>query len=144
MGYEKNKDMERKEARRGNGALGIGGKSGGAGKSQFGVEFVNIDLATGDVERIKQNMPDDAVVMAGIERLALDGYKVSISYDDKHSTFIASLTGSKECACVDNRGLCVTSRGPSMAAACAVALFKHHEVCEGGAWRAVSRTDEWG
>lgn len=144
MGYEKNKELERRDAKRGGGSGGSSGASGGKRASQFGVSFVNIDLAAGDIEQIKRDMPDDASIFASVERLAMDGYKITVSYDDKHTSFVAALTGGKECSNERNRGLCVTSRGPSMAAALAVALFKHFTVCEGGDWQTVSRTEDWG
>jgi hypothetical protein len=144
MGYEKNKELERQDQRRGGGGSKGSGKGGGKRPSQFGVEFVNIDLSSDQLATIKANIPSDEAIVTELERLALDGYKISFSYDDKHSAFIASITGSKECAVEANRGLCITSRGPSLVAAGAVGLFKHHTVCEGGAWQSVASNEDWG
>ncbi len=63
-----------------------------------------------------------------------EGYKLSVSWDVTHNTFVASLTGQYRDQ--QNAGLVLTARGNSEAIALAALEFKHLYLCSDGLWSA--------
>jgi hypothetical protein len=62
----------------------------------------------------------------------LTGHKVSLTYDNAHSSFIASLTGTEHSA--DNAGMCISARSDDPMYAILAVLFKHTVIYDAGKW----------
>lgn len=77
-----------------------------------------------------------------LTNLVLDGYKLSLSFAEKSSTFVASVT----CRTDDsvNKGLCVTSHHSDADMAIFVALYKHFVILGEDPWSETVKGDDWG
>jgi|SRR5215467_1595750 len=107
-------------------------KSASTGQS-FGTNlafvFVNYDLTEGDKKSLKAANPSADQVLGTIVQLVKEGYKVSMSWDNRSDCVQAFLIGSsKECP---NHGFILTSRAASAHKALASLLWKHTSVFEG-------------
>ena len=77
-----------------------------------------------------------------LETLLLTGHKLSVSYDDKSGSSIATVicrdTSSQNAHC------CVSSRHASPLDAVGVALFKHFTILADLSWKDIDSESEWG
>lgn len=91
--------------------------------------FVNLELTDKDKAAARKLFDRYADAWGAIlERVGL-GYKLTVSYDDPHTTFNVSLTCR---ALADkNLGLTLTGRGGSMQAACVALWYKDQHVLKG-------------
>lgn len=108
--------------------------SAGNGKPQakgesYGVSFVEIPLTLEDKHAIEQIEAKDEDLFASLERLADNGYKVSLSIDYNNTGGIVAITGTKGCAVSENVSRCLVSRGPDVRQALICALYKLEIYC---------------
>lgn len=75
-------------------------------------------------------------------RMIENGYKMSVTYDQEHSTFICSLTCKDEKH--DNFNLCMSSRSDNHIQAIALGSFKTIHCCTDGVWNGVERDFTFG
>lgn len=103
----------------------------------FGVNFVNINLDSED-KAVLQSLEFDSVeVFQELERLAEDGYKISLSIDLNNTGGIAAITGKKGCRVPENEGFCLVSRGPDLRGAVLSMLYKLTNYCPDGVFPAI-------
>lgn len=77
------------------------------------------------------------------EKLILQGYKMSISFDPERDTYIVAVTGTPNA--VDNTNSCFTSRSDVLIEAELMCYYKHAILAEGGKWDNIaSELDGWG
>lgn len=112
------------------------GKSRGAGRTRAETNkpafaYVNINLSDSDKEIIAGKELDAVRLLDWILRLTVDGYKVSVSYDDNSDCFIVSVTSTRPTNGDYNR--CVTSRSNELERAYLTALYKFEVLLMGGA-----------
>jgi len=91
--------------------------------------FVNLELSDKEKQAVKRLFEKYGDAWGSIlERVGL-GYKLTVSYDDPHTTFNVSLT----CRAVGDKnvGLTLTGRGGSMQAACVSLWYKDQHVLKG-------------
>jgi len=106
------------------------GKDGGsAGGTPTGYQFVNITLGRDDKAWLREaDLPNlwGPSVLFG---LVAEGYKVSFNEDREHSSFVCSLTDTREgSACYK----CIlTGRGPDPESAWFSVCYKHFQLTEG-------------
>lgn len=110
-------------------------KSVAAAKRQPRVEdnkwvgFVDVELTPADKALCAQLSSDWDAVWADIEGLVEEGYKLSLSYDDAHTTWNASVTCRQVGSA--NKGYTLSGRGGTLARAVSAVWFKHFHVLEG-------------
>ena len=114
----------------------VNGKSRGAERTRVDPDkplftYVNIPISEADKETIQSKDCDPVRVLDWIERLAVDGYKVSLSYDANSDCFIVSVTSTRASNGDYNR--CVTSRSNEVGRAWLTALYKFEVLLMGGA-----------
>lgn len=72
-----------------------------------------------------------------INDLTSAGYKMSISWDDKHTCFNVTITGGEASK---NAGKSLSSRSDEWSNALMMCLYKHTEIFRSGTWK--SRAEE--
>lgn len=105
-------------------------------------KFVQIRLYEADkdtFEKWRVTAGQDVDIL--LARLALDGYKMSVSWDDNNSCYIASHTCLNEKD--ENYCLILTSRSDDMFEAMALNAFKHFKMCHDCVWP-MSENASWG
>jgi len=108
-------------------------------QGDFQVTFVSIPLSEVQKRHMLSMNVGAAELMSSFIRLSEQGYKVSLSPDGAHSSFIATAIG-KEADC-PNQGKGMTGRGPDAIEAIRCMLYKHYEICGGEAWTAPDGDD---
>jgi hypothetical protein len=111
-------------------------RKGGAAKEQVGaarwIGFVSCELGKDEREAVKDMIGDAARVWNALLGLVALRYKLTLSYDELHNTYNASLTCQD--AANRNGGLTLSGRGGSVEAAIC-ALWYKHDVALGGDWQ---------
>lgn len=104
----------------------------GSGKASDGWKgFVNIELSDKQKVAVKKLFDRYGDAWTHVLGRVAEGYKLTISYDDKHTTWNVSLTCR---ALADNNlGLTLTGRGGSCQAAC-ISLWYKDETLLRGVW----------
>lgn len=122
---------ERKYERRG----GAGNRGNTGRQRENTVDFVNYELSAEETAVYRKWRDDVAGLIGHLDRMAQDGYKVSIKYDDYSESFACFVFADDA---GDNAGKCLTGRGGTTYRALAEALFKHVEIF-GGDWSDTGR-----
>ena len=109
---------------------GEAGKSANRGQTNDGWKgFVNVELSDKDKQAVKKLFEKYADAWGHILGRVAEGYKLTVSYDDPHTTWNVSLTCR---ALADNNlGLTLTGRGGSMQAACISLWYKDQYMLKG-------------
>lgn len=91
--------------------------------------FVNLDLSDKQKQEVKRLFDKYGDAWTHILGRVAEGYKLTVSYDDQHTTWNVSLT----CRALadSNLGLTLTGRGGSCQAACISLWFKDSRVLKG-------------
>lgn len=119
-------------------------------KSQSGRGFpetawVKCDLSDEQKNFLKGQEVSDAELMEGMAALAGEGYKISLSYDQRSDCIGVYITSPEKAR---NGALqCLSARAPSMAQAVAVLLYKHYTLLAGDWGTAAGiegSKDKWG
>lgn len=103
------------------------------GTIKMELEFVNRQLSRAELQKSEEWLvADDTDVVELLNKLMKAGYRLSVVYESKTETFMASLIGkSAQCP---NVGRCLPTRHGSVAAAIDVSLFKHFVIFNGELW----------
>lgn len=91
-------------------------------------QFVDVRLTVEQRAEFSDAQLDARRVTDGLFSLVSEGYRVGIGYSGETQAFTVSLTGRE--TGTPNDGLCMTSFAGDALTACALALYKHHVVCE--------------
>lgn len=108
-------------------------------------DFVEVRLEETQKSEFKANYAKDANMYLGLVSETLStGYKLSVSYSEENKTFLASLTCKEPLDA--NFNYVMTSRSGDAWEAIALAMYKHHFVCDDNDWGAETRMDDrnWG
>lgn len=100
--------------------------------------FVDIPLSEAQKADFKSWNVEADDILAAVASVVTDGYKVTLSHDEKHGTYQASLTCLADGD--PNRGFTMSGRAGDPLKALAVALYKHLEIAQGGVWANVAST----
>lgn len=100
--------------------------------------FVRIELDEAEKTEFREMYSAGEYDRLEFDGLLREGYKLTVSYDVTHSTFIASLSGVYKD--MPNAGLVLTGRGNSEAVARAVLMHKHSYVCSDELWTAIENS----
>lgn len=107
--------------------------------------WVKCDLSEDQKNDLKQREISDTDTMGAVQGMLSEGFKVSISYDERSDCFGAYATAPKEA--FGSGTVCLSARAPLLAQALSVLLYKHFEVLRED-WRQAgseeSRKDKWG
>lgn len=71
-----------------------------------------------------------------------DGYKLSVTYLDRSSLFLASLSGVDEYS--QNHECTINARHTRPMQAIALVIFKHLDICAGVKWKKAETGGDWG
>lgn len=88
--------------------------------------FVNIAVSDEEKERIKDHATTEADICAFILDVTTARYKLSINWDGKHNCMVVSITDASFWR--DTYNACVTSRGPELWVALAMAMHKWNKI----------------
>lgn len=88
--------------------------------------YVTIAVSDDVKERIKDHATTEADICAFMLDVTTARYKLSINWDNKHSCMVVSITDSSFWR--DTYNACVTSRGPELWIALAMAIHKWNTV----------------
>lgn len=91
--------------------------------------FVNVELSDSQKKAVKATLNKGAEQWARVIDLVMDGYKLTVSFDDRNTSFVFAMTCRDPND--DNRGLTLTARGGSLASAVAAWVYKHDEILKG-------------
>ncbi len=110
-------------------------------------KFDFVEIRLDDKEKAdfkKRYAADGQAILAPLDGLLHEGYKLSISYDDNNKCLIASLTCKYSLS--PNFNYVMTSRASDMWEAMALAAYKHFSCCDNGDWGAETRinSNTWG
>lgn len=108
-------------------------------------DFVEVRLTEEQKAEFKAKYAKDANQYLGLVSETLSGgYKLSLTYDEANKVYLASLTCRE--ALDPNFNYVMTSRSSDAWEAMALAMYKHHFVCDDGDWGAETRQDDrnWG
>jgi len=121
------------------------GRPSKAKAEQGWLGFVDVQLSDADKASLAQGHFEAGDAFQFMEEMVEDGYKVTISQDTAHSSYVASATGRLPDD--PNNGYTLTGRGPDVIGSLAALAHKHIVICQRGSWRAVSGgsgTTTWG
>lgn len=94
------------------------------------IEFRNVKLSAEDVEAIKNGMDTPLDAWGRLLELLDNGYKVGLSADKEHDSYIVSLT-AKDTADISEISLCLTARGSTPDNAVLSLMYKFEVICQG-------------
>lgn len=113
--------------------------------TNYEVSFVSCELDKSTKEAVKAWDVKFEATIDAIDRLILDGYKVSISQDKFHDCTAVFMTMPDKTH--KHSGLCLTARGPNYLSALKVLVYKHYNILQED-WGAVVeqayKRDSWG
>lgn len=107
--------------------------------------FVRCEMDKATKDKVKNWDPKYEQTIDGLERMVMDGYKVSIAFDRYNDCVGVFCTIPEVTA--GNHGWCLTARGPDTLAALKVLVFKHYTILDGVWTSEVSQAaskDAWG
>lgn len=105
-------------------------------------EFVQINLSDADKTHFGEMLETAADELDDAMATLLESqYKLSVTYDERNSCFIASLTAKHETD--DNWGYVLPSRQGDMWSAIRLAAFKHVHMCKDGVWPKEREGFDW-
>jgi len=114
-------------------------------RQSWNVDFIQCELDKATKDHVKTWDPKFEATLDGLDRLIMDGYKVSLSLDKYHDCVGAFMTMPDQQH--KSHGLCLAARGPSVLLALKVLVFKHFQILDGN-WQTSNRQtgerDEWG
>lgn len=117
----------------------------GTSTGNFQQQFVKCELPKETKESVKSWDPKYEKTLDGLDRLVMDGYKISLAFDKYHDCVGAfcSMVGQGH----KHAGWCLTARGPNFLSALKVLIFKHFTVLQED-WLAevdqAGSRDDWG
>lgn len=119
-----------------------GAKSNGSDGARPKFGFVNYDLTVQDKEWLSSADVEAEFPAQLIDQLVLEGYKFSLSYDERNSCCIASLTDRQPGSAFDNQ--CLTGRGATPDDARVSLFYRHFHVAQGdwGVFGSLSSTSD--
>lgn len=118
-------------------------QTGVNGKYSSDIQFVTMRIGAKEKEQFKAWYSKNANdVLAKLEELVSDGYKVSLSYYFDGNCHIVSLTCKDEKSANFNR--CLTSRSDDLWEAVGLTVFKHFHLCNDGIWEDEGNSNNWG
>jgi|WetSurMetagenome_2_1015567.scaffolds.fasta_scaffold195024_2 hypothetical protein len=94
--------------------------------------FIDVPLTTEDKARFEIWRGEAEDLLAAVGAAVADGYKLSVSYDQRNNCFQAALTGMLGAA--ENVGFTMVGRAGTPDKAIAVVMFKHFELAQQGPW----------
>jgi len=106
--------------------------------------FVSCELSDAEKAEIRGNLLDPDKILDTLAELAADGYKTTISYDQRSDCVAAFLTALPSQR--TNGGKALSSRGPSAHGALTVLFYKHFTKLKEN-WAANAKAaakDTWG
>jgi len=118
------------------------GNSAGNG-DKFG-KFVVCNLSDEDKVSVKAHLYEDAGVVGFLEACIHDGYKVSVSWDERSDCCAVFMTCTRQGS--EDVGWTLSARGPDVCKAITVLAYKHIELLAGG-WKegkTAQNRDAWG
>lgn len=107
-------------------------KPRGRYEESYGVDFVNIPLSTEDKVHLQEWSVPPEELWLELERIAENGYKVSVSVDMANTGGIVAITGKSGCVPPTNESRCLVSRGPDVQGAMLASLYKLQAYCIDG------------
>lgn len=90
--------------------------------------FVNLTLSADDVANIKAANWGEGEFDLALHRLCMDGYKMTLRYDERNDCFAAWLIAPDKSA---NKGLILAGRGSTPHKAVKQLCFIHYKLLEG-------------
>lgn len=102
--------------------------------------YSNIKVSDDDKERIKDHALTFEQICDFIRDVHTSQYKLSLNWDSKHSCSVVSITGTRFWR--DDFNACVTSRGPDLWTAFAMAIHKWDTVISNGGIPKETKSDE--
>lgn len=109
-------------------------------KADGWIGFVNCELTEEQKADCKRHIGAFDQAWKDLHDLIAVGYKMTVSYDEIHTTWNVSLTGRKDTG--KNQGLTLTGRGGSEAAAY-VSLWYKHEIVLKRDWSSQAQPDRF-
>lgn len=106
--------------------------------------FVNLKLNQQEKDAIKKNLLKEEECLAGLQELAEDGYKVSLSYSIPEDVHTVSATGSYLGRA--NAGITMSLRHRDFLVAASGLIWCHHEAGKNGEWTerfGGANADDW-
>lgn len=91
--------------------------------------FVNVELTDTQKKAVKATLGEGAAHWTRVLDLVSDGHKLSVSWDERNTSFVFAMTCRDPQD--DNRGLTLTARGGSLASAVAAWVYKHDTILKG-------------
>lgn len=107
------------------------------GRPPFG--YINYELTVQDKEWLASSDVDAEFPPRLIDELVMEGYKFSLSFDERNSTCIASLTDRQVGGAFENQ--CLTGRGATPLNAIHSLLYRHLVVASGD-WSVFNRVSK--
>lgn len=99
--------------------------------------FVRVELTEAEKAEFRALLTGGEFDVIDFDGWVRDGYKLSLTYDEQHSSFIATLTAQYRD--MPNAGLVLTGRGKTVAAALAVLEFKDRYLAGDDGWAAAEQ-----
>lgn len=107
----------------------------------FGVDFVEVPLTADQKKELYEGTYTAEDLLNGMVHMVEAGFKVSLSYSERSSSYIATYTGPAD---VDTgRKAACSSHGPSVDVALAAAVYKWTVITDGGNWDLNEVVGEW-
>lgn len=100
--------------------------------------FVDIDLAQEDKDRVRDMSIEAEDVLAIIFYFPAEGYKLTLSHDAAHSSYVAAATCQVKSD--PNAGYTLNGRGSTPEKALNSLWYKHAVIAQSGAWSNVAGT----
>lgn len=87
--------------------------------------FVSCELSDAEKDKCRANLMEPDAILETLSDLAGNGYKITVSYDNRSdcvSAFLTATEGQRT-----NKGLAISSRAPDAQGALTVLFYKHFE-----------------
>jgi hypothetical protein len=125
--------MSGRSSEKKNGRAAAGGESD---RSAAWQGFVDIDLTLEDKERVREMSLEAEDVLAIVFYFPAEGYKLTISHDAAHSSYVAAATCQVKSD--PNAGYTLNGRGAIPEKALNSLWYKHSVIAQAGAWSNVA------
>lgn len=105
------------------------------------VDFVACNLDKATKEQLSKWDTKFTATIDGLDRMVMDGYKISISLDRQHDAVgvYATMPDKQH----KHSGLCLSARGPGMLGAMKSLVFKHFNILQENWSTEVDQKDEY-